>query len=115
MDLHGELAAIIGEVATRLLGEPNRKLSNRRTRRYGGKGALAVHVAGEWRGSWYDFATDARGGVLDLIVRERGGTRAEAWRWLLSERLLDAVDQAIGQRSSRGPRHRRPSRSSMPR
>ncbi|HWQ57123.1 MAG TPA: hypothetical protein VN442_25780 [Bryobacteraceae bacterium] len=31
---------------------------------------------------WHDFATDEGGGVLDLIVRVRGGSRQDALRWL---------------------------------
>src|SRR5690348_3829959 len=34
------------------------------------------------RGLWHDFTTDEGGGVLDLVVRIRGGTRQDALRWL---------------------------------
>src|SRR5262249_40922036 len=34
------------------------------------------------RGVWHDFVTDEGGGVLDLVVRVRGGSRADALRWL---------------------------------
>jgi len=34
------------------------------------------------RGTWYDFATGDGGGVLDLVVTVRGGTRQDALRWL---------------------------------
>ena len=34
------------------------------------------------RGIWHDFVTDEGGGVLDLIVRLRGGNRQDALRWL---------------------------------
>jgi hypothetical protein len=34
------------------------------------------------RGVWHDFTTDEGGGVLDLVVRVRGGNRADALRWL---------------------------------
>jgi hypothetical protein len=33
------------------------------------------------RGLWHDFVADEGGGVLDLIMRIRGGSRAEALRW----------------------------------
>jgi hypothetical protein len=33
------------------------------------------------QGVWHDFAADEGGGVLDLIVRVRGGSRADALRW----------------------------------
>jgi hypothetical protein len=34
------------------------------------------------RGVWHDFRDDSGGGVLDLIVRVRGGSRSDALRWL---------------------------------
>jgi hypothetical protein len=33
------------------------------------------------RGLWHDFVTNEGGGVLDVIVRVRGGSRADALRW----------------------------------
>jgi hypothetical protein len=33
------------------------------------------------RGVWHDFTTDDGGGVLDLVARVRGGSRADALRW----------------------------------
>jgi hypothetical protein len=34
------------------------------------------------RGVWHDFTTDEGGGVLDLVVRVRGGNRADALRFV---------------------------------
>jgi hypothetical protein len=34
------------------------------------------------KNAWHDFASGEGGGVLDLIQKVRGGTRAEALRWL---------------------------------
>src|ERR1039458_1865723 len=33
------------------------------------------------RGIWHDFTTGDGGGVLDLVVKVRGGNRADALRW----------------------------------
>ena len=33
------------------------------------------------RGVWHDFAADEGGGVLDLVVRIRGGSREDALKW----------------------------------
>lgn len=33
------------------------------------------------RNTWYDFPTGEGGGVLDLVVRIRGGSRQDALRW----------------------------------
>jgi hypothetical protein len=68
-----------------LLGPPNRALSSRRELRYGNNGSLAVTIAGKGRGQWYSFEEGQGGGVLDLIVRERGGTRAQAIAWLKAQ------------------------------
>ncbi len=34
------------------------------------------------RGVWHDFVANEGGGILDLIVRVRGGKRADALRWV---------------------------------
>jgi hypothetical protein len=34
------------------------------------------------RGVWHDFATNEGGGILALVIRVRGGGRADALRWL---------------------------------
>ena len=89
-----DLAVHIEAVARHLFGEPNKRLSSRRELRFGGRGSLVVHIAGRRRGTWSDFEADAGGGVLDLIVRERGGDRRAAFQWLRHERLVDADDGA---------------------
>ena len=73
-------------VATRLLGEPNHKLSNYPTDvRYGTHGSLSVNME---TGEWYDHEAKVGGGVLDLIVREIGGNHADAMSWLCREGLI---------------------------
>jgi putative DNA primase/helicase len=102
-DGEGELnlASHIEAVARRLLGEPNKRMSMRRQLRYGNKGALAVNVAGKRQGFWRDFAMDSGGGVLDLVVRERGGTRADAFAWLRDQQLVDAASNDEIERKER--------------
>jgi hypothetical protein len=53
------------------------------------------------RGLWHDFTTGEGGGVLDLVVRIRGGSRQDALRWVadfvgcpLDNRPLAACDRA---------------------
>ena len=77
-----DFAALMRPVAEALLGEPNARLSNARELRYGTHGSLAVHVGGEHSGTFRDHEADAGGGVLALVVRERGGTEREAMAWL---------------------------------
>lgn len=72
---------IIEPVARSLLGEPSARMSTACELRYGTRGSLAVHIAGDRAGTWYDFETREGGGVLALIERERG-SRAAALAWL---------------------------------
>jgi hypothetical protein len=53
------------------------------------------------RGVWHDFVSNEGGGILDLIARVRGGTRADALRWAadfagisLDDKPLSAADRA---------------------
>lgn len=53
------------------------------------------------RGVWHDFRDDSGGGVLDLIVQLRGGSRADALRWVaefagvpLDDKPFSAEDRA---------------------
>jgi hypothetical protein len=69
----------IARVAKALLGAPNQHLSGTTNLRYGTHGSLSVDLN---KNVWHDHETNKGGGVLDLIIRERGGDRAEALRWL---------------------------------
>ncbi|WP_249694365.1 AAA family ATPase [Stappia sp. WLB 29] len=80
-----DYAAHIAEVAKRLLGEPNKALSKDKELRFGSRGSLSVKVGGPHAGTWHDHESDNGGGVLDLVVRERGGDRKAAADWLAKE------------------------------
>ena len=69
----------VKSVAQELLGDFNPALSTKTEWRYGARGSLSVDLE---RGTFYDHEQGHGGGVLDLIVRERGGTRHEAAKWL---------------------------------
>lgn len=69
-------------VAHELLGEPNRSLSSQYELRFGTNGSLSVDLH---HGVWHDHEGGAGGGVLDLIVRERGGVKEDAAHWLKSQ------------------------------
>jgi hypothetical protein len=103
------LPTLMEAVAHRLLGRPNQALSKHRKLRFGRQGSLSVNLD---QGTFHDFEVGAGGGVLDLIVRERGGTKGEAVAWLQSEGLLGKSDDQLGSRPQqnrgRGPelRHR---------
>ena len=73
---------IAGTAARALLGEPNARMSTARELRYGTRGSLAVHVAGDRAGTWHDFEAGEGGGVLDLVRHVRQCDKAAALAWL---------------------------------
>ena len=103
-----DFAALMPDMARALLGEPNARLRTAREFRYGSHGSLAVHVGGEYAGTWRDHEADEGGGVLALVMRERGGSEREAMAWLRATGLLDGAGE---KRRANGNDFRAPSRS----
>jgi putative DNA primase/helicase len=62
--------AIAPDAASILLGEPNKALSDKRTRRWGNKGSTALNLA---TGQFYDHEAGAGGGVAWLVVHRGAG------------------------------------------
>jgi hypothetical protein len=54
---------------------------NRAQAFYRGGDGFSVHLRDD-KGSYIDFVDGSRGGILDLVVRVRGGTRADALHWV---------------------------------
>ena len=81
-----DFAALLPDVARRLLGDPPRIGADEW--RYGSRGSLAVHVGGAARGTWRDFEADRSGGVLALIEHVNGCDKAGALQWLVAARLI---------------------------
>ncbi len=79
------LSERVEDVAQALFGEPNRVLSTRAQLRYGTHGSLAVEIAGDKRGEWYDHENKVGGGVLDLVRRQTGLSNGEVVDWLHSQ------------------------------
>ena len=71
-------------LARDLLGEPNKKLSNGRELRYGEHGKIAVRIAGEKAGTWYDFAKGEGGDMFALVQERRGYNFKQAADYLRS-------------------------------
>ena len=76
-------------VAKALCGEPNAKLSKPGDLRFGANGSLKVSITGETAGTFADFESGAKGGLLDLIMHKRVGDRREAMAWLSENFGLD--------------------------
>lgn len=79
-----DLGCHMGRVASRLLGEPNRRLSSESEWRYGTHGSLSVDLE---KKVWFDHEKGEGGGVLELIARETGLTVSSAVDWLRNEGL----------------------------
>lgn len=69
-------------VARALFGEPNPRLSKPGELRFGENGSLKVSIQGPTAGTFSNFETSESGGLLDLIVAERGGDRKDALAWM---------------------------------
>jgi P4 family phage/plasmid primase-like protien len=57
----------IHDLALHFLGQPNKVLSTSAQLRYGHKGSLAVDIAGEKTGQWYDHEEGIGGDALKLV------------------------------------------------
>ena len=98
--------ALVEPVALALLGEPQSRTSTEW--RYGRKGSLAVHVAGDRRGTWYDYEAGVGGGVRALVEHVEVLDRAEALAWLRERGLLPV---GVGPSGRVGPGARQTSSS----
>jgi len=94
---------VVRAVATSLVGEPTSRTATQwRFRR---RGSLAINVAGEHAGQWYDFEAGVGGGGVDLVTHLMGCDRTAALAWLQDQRLLpDAPDRASSPRPVAPPK-----------
>ncbi len=78
-----DFAGLIGPVALRLCGEPNKRLSSKTELRFGKNGSLSVDLE---KGTAYDHEEKTGGGTLWLIAHRRGGdANGAATDWLKAE------------------------------
>jgi putative DNA primase/helicase len=77
-DLRAALNGRAADLATYLIGNPNRRMSSRRDLRFGKHGSLSIVIAGPKIGSWFDHETGEHGGMFDLVMREQGCSFVEA-------------------------------------
>lgn len=80
-----DVSARIGDIARRILGEPNKVHSTRNQLRFGAHGSVAVEIAGGKVGAWHDHENKIGGGVRDLIRMKGGIPEPEIDAWLNQE------------------------------
>jgi hypothetical protein len=89
-----ELGRHIGDIARRLLGPPNKDQSNGTTLRFGNGGSVAVEIAGDKAGSYFNFEHSRGGGAGHLIEFEGGIPRDGVAAWLAREMGIDVPKPA---------------------
>ena len=77
-----DLRPRIGEIARRVLGEPNKRLSTKSQQRFGTNGSIAVEISGAKRGQWFDHEAGVGGGPWELLTVKGGLTNGAAAKWL---------------------------------
>lgn len=87
---HSAFVPVMRSVAIKLLGEPNRAQSDKTTLRWGTHGSLKVDLPD---GTWFDHEAKEGGGVLDLVMRERGGDMAAAVSWMEAQGYVEKPDR----------------------
>jgi hypothetical protein len=78
----------VREIACRLLGTPNARMSKGPELRFGSNGSVSVSLD---NGTYYDHENEVGGGLLDLIASNIGGGRAEAFAWLQQEDFVGGL------------------------
>ncbi|MBP9752215.1 MAG: AAA family ATPase [Proteobacteria bacterium] len=69
----------IKDIATHFLGKPTSQTS--REWRYGKKGSIAIHVAGQKQGLYANFETGESGNVVKFIADQMNLDKKEAFKW----------------------------------
>ena len=83
-------APLLTDVATELLGKPDHTANAGATLRWGTRGSLKLDTQ---KGVWHDKEANEGGGVLDLVMRERGCDKAGALAWMESKGFIDPAER----------------------
>jgi putative DNA primase/helicase len=93
-----DLRPHIAEIARAILGEPNERLSTRTQLRFGTNGSVAVEIAGEKCGEWYDHEEQVGGGPWELLTDKGRMTNGDATGWLRSKLGIKVIPAAENSR-----------------
>src|SRR4051794_18925625 len=80
-DVAGQLNDRIADLATELLGAPNKALSSKTELRYGNKGSIAITIQGGKIGVWYDHENGTGGDAIGLVREHLNFSYEEAFDW----------------------------------
>ena len=80
-DVAAALNARIADLARDLCGDPNRDLSSPQQLRFGTHGSVAVEIAGDNAGRWFDHAQRLGGDGLELVKHRQGLANGAALGW----------------------------------
>jgi putative DNA primase/helicase len=80
---HEELRARAAEIVRSFLGEPNRRLSNRRQLRWGSRGSFALNVQGAKAGLWFDHENGCGGDIIGFLTHQLGCSIGDAIKYAL--------------------------------
>lgn len=80
-DVAAALNERMSDLAQHLLGEPNPALSTHDQLRYGNKGSVAVDIAGNKAGKWYDHESGVGGDGLELVCHVMNLRNGAACDW----------------------------------
>ena len=93
-----DLRPQIAEIARTILGEPNKTLSSSRQLRFGTNGSVAVEIAGERRGEWFDHEAGVGGGPWELLTVKGHMTKGDPIGWLRSQLGIELAPKQKAER-----------------
>ncbi|WP_417905378.1 toprim domain-containing protein [Candidatus Tisiphia endosymbiont of Micropterix aruncella] len=82
IDLKQQLLLRAESIATSLLGEPNKSLSNSHTLCWGKKGEISMMIVGEKAGIWHDLKEGKGGDLFDLVQKKKNCNFVQAKEYL---------------------------------
>jgi hypothetical protein len=94
-----KFSAHLKDIATLLLGEPNKRLSSADSLRWGSKGSMHARLK---EGVWFNHEAGEGGGVLDLIAQVTGLHGPQAVQWM-RDKGFDIPDDRTRQKPAAPP------------